>query len=178
LTDHPRPFSIPQYLIWYSTDKGNAGETIEALEAEVVMILLFGLCSGLAAFALLGGAAWAYFSQQRKMQSRVATTGTVVELTRQNTTRGYILCPVVEFTIPSGEKIKFTSEFGSRPASHTVGQSVAVRYDPADPQKAEVESTMSLWLVPLIMGFMGLIACCLTVVFLVFYGLNLSSFSP
>jgi len=142
------------------------------------MFLLFGICSGLAALGLLGGAAWTYFKGQRTLQSRVAATGTVVELTQQNTSRGYILCPVVEFTIPSGERIRFTSEFGSRPASHTVGQSVAVRYDPADPQKAEVESTMSLWLVPLIMGFMGLIACCLTVAFLVLYGLNLSSFSP
>jgi hypothetical protein len=103
------------------------------------MFLLFGLCSGLAAFGLLAGAAWAYFKQQRTMQSRVATTGTVVELTQQNTSRGYILCPVVEFTIPSGEKIRFTSEFGSRPASHSIGQSIAVRYDPADP-KSEVRS--------------------------------------
>ena len=142
------------------------------------MFLLFGLCSGLAALGLLGGAAWTYFKGQRTLQSQVATSGTVVELTRQNTTRGYILCPVVEFTIPSGEKIRFTSEFGSRPASHSIGQSIAVRYEPADPHKAEVESTMSLWLVPLIMVFMGLIACCLTVAFLVLYGLNLSSFSP
>ena len=138
------------------------------------MFLLFGLCSGLAALGLLGGAAWTYFKQQRTLQSRVATTGTVVELTQQNTTRGYILCPVVEFTIPSGEKIRFTSEFGSRPASHTIGQSIAVRYDPADPQKAEVESAMSLWLVPLIMVFMGVIAGCLSVVFLGFYGFGIS----
>jgi Protein of unknown function (DUF3592) len=138
------------------------------------MFLLFGLCSGLAAFGLLGGAAWTYFKQQRTMQSRVAATGTVVELTRQNTTRGYILCPVVEFTIPSGEKIRFTSEFGSRPASHAIGQSVAVRYDPADPQKAEVESAMSLWLVPLIMVFMGVIAGCLSVAFLGFYAFGIS----
>jgi hypothetical protein len=138
------------------------------------MFLLFGLCSGLAAFGLLGGAAWTYFKQQRTMQSRVATTGAVVELTQQNTARGYILCPVVEFTIPSRERIRFTSEFGSRPASHSIGQSIAVRYDPADPHKAEVESAMSLWLVPLIMVFMGLIAGCLAVVFLGFYGFGVS----
>jgi hypothetical protein len=142
------------------------------------MFLIFGLCSGLAAFGLVVGAVWAYFSQQRKMQSRVATTGTVVELTRQTTTRGYILCPVVEFTVPSGEKIRFTSEFGSRPAGHTVGQTVAVRYDPADPQKAEIESTMSRWLVPLILIFMGVVACCLALGFLGFYAIGPSSFSP
>jgi hypothetical protein len=125
-------------------------------------------------------AVWAYFSQQRKMESRISATGTVVELTERITASGRssMICPVVEFTIPSGEKIRFTSEFGSRPAGHKVGQSVNVRYDPVDPQKAEIESTMTLWLVPLILAFMGLIACCLTVVFLVLYGLGLSSFSP
>ena len=138
------------------------------------MFLLFGLCSGLAALGLLGGAAWTYFKGQRTLQSRVATTGTVVELTQQNTAHSYILCPVVEFTVPSGEKIRFTSEFGSRPASHSIGQSIAVRYDPADPHKAEVESAMSLWLAPLIMVFMGVIAGCLSVVFLGFYGFGIS----
>jgi hypothetical protein len=138
------------------------------------MFLIFGLCSGLAAFGLLAGAAWSYFKQRSATQSRVAVTGTVAELIQQTTTRGYILCPVVEFTIPSGEKIRFTSEFGSRPASHTVGQNVTVRYDPADPQKAEIESGMSLWLTPLIMVFMGAIACCLATAFLAFYGFGVS----
>jgi hypothetical protein len=37
---------------------------------------------------------------------------------------------------------------------------------------------MNIWLTPLVLVFMGLIACCLTVVFLGFYWLGLSSFSP
>jgi hypothetical protein len=139
------------------------------------MFLYIGLCSGLAAFGLLVGAAWAYFSQQRKMQSRVQTNGTVVELAERPGNRSTIFCPAVEFSIPSGEKIRFTSEFGSRPASHPVGQIVAVRYDPADPQNAEVESDMTTWLGPLVFGFMGLIACCLSVAFIAIYA---SGFSP
>jgi len=138
------------------------------------MFLYFGLCSGLAALGLLGGAVWAYFKQQRTEQSRVATTGTVVELTTRATQRSSIFCPVVEFTVPSAEKIRFTSEFGSRPAGYTIGQSVNVRYDAADPQKAEIESTMNRWLVPLILVFMGVIACCLGITFLGFYGLGVS----
>lgn len=144
------------------------------------MFLFMGLCFGLSAVALFGSAVWAYFSQQRKMESRVAAVGTVVELTTQGTASGRstMICPVVEFTVPSGERIRFTSEFGSRPARHEIGQSVNVRYDAVDPQKAEIESTMTLWLVPLILVFMGVIACCLTVAFLAVYGLDPSSFSP
>jgi hypothetical protein len=142
------------------------------------MFLFMGLCFGVAAFGLLGGALWAYFKQQRQMESRVAAVGTVVELTTQVTARGSIICPVVEFTASSGDKIRFTSDFGSRPAGHKVGQSVNVRYDAADPQKAEIESAMNLWLIPLILVLMGAIACCLTIAFLGFYALGISSSSP
>jgi len=144
------------------------------------MFLFMSLCFGLSALGLLVGAVWAYFSQQRKMESRVAAVGTVVELTTRITASGRssMICPVVEFTASSGEKIKFTSEFGSRPAGHKVGQSVNVRYDFVDPQKAEIDSAMNLWLIPLILVFMGVVACCLAVAFLGVYGLGTSSFSP
>ena len=133
-----------------------------------------GLCFGISAVGLLGGAVWAYFKQQQTTESRVATTGTVVELTTQVTQRGSIFCPVIEFTTLTGAQIRFTSEFGSRPAGHKIGQSVNIRYDAADPQKAEIESTMNRWLVPLILVFMGAIACCMGVVFLGFYGVGVS----
>ena len=144
------------------------------------MFLFMGLCFGISALGLLGGAVWAYFKQQRTMETRVATTGIVVELTEHATASGRasMLCPVVEFTVPSGEKIRFTSDFGSRPASHKIGQSVKVRYDSVDPQKAEIESAMTLWLTPAILVFMGAVACCLAVTFLVIYGLGVSPFSP
>ena len=136
--------------------------------------------TGAVTATVLGGAGWAYFSQQRKMESRTAATGTVVELSMGVGASGHasMYYPVVEFTASSGEKIRFTSEFGSRPASHKIGQSVNVRYDAADPQKAEIESGMSLWLTPVILVFMGVIGCCLAVSFLVIYFLVGSSFSP
>ena len=142
------------------------------------MFLFMGLCFGLLAFGLLGGAVFAYFKQRRTLESRVGTTGTVVELTTTAGRRGTLYCPVVEFTPSSGETVRFTSDFGTRPASHKIGQSVNVRYNPADPRKAEIDFTTSLWPVPLVLAFLGVIACCLGVVFLVVYGLGPSTFSP
>ena len=135
------------------------------------MFLFMGLCFGIATVGLIGGAIWAYFSQQHKMESRIAATGTVVELTDRVTASGRssIFCPIVEFTASSGEKIRFTSDFGSRPAGHKIGQTVKIRYDAADPQKAEIESTMNRWMVPLIMMFMSIVAGCLAVSFLGIY---------
>jgi hypothetical protein len=37
---------------------------------------------------------------------------------------------------------------------------------------------MNLWMVPLILVFMGVVACCLAVAFLGVYGLGSSSVSP
>jgi predicted ribosomally synthesized peptide with SipW-like signal peptide len=149
---------------------------VQSFESEVIMVLFMGICFGLAALALLGGAVWAYFSQQRKMESRVAAAGSVVELTTGVGASGHasMFYPEVEFTASSGEKIKFRSDFGSRPAGHKIGQSVTVRYDPADPKKAEIESVMNLWLVPLILVFMGGVAGCLAITFLGFFGLGVS----
>ncbi len=149
---------------------------VEAVESEDIMFLLMGACFGLSALALLGGAIWAYFSQQRKMASRVAAVGTVVELTTRVAASGRagLICPIVEFTAPPRGNIRFTSEFGSFPAGHKIGQSVTVRYDPADPQQAEIESAMNLWLIPLILVFMGGIAGCLAITFLGFFGLGVS----
>ena len=138
------------------------------------MFLLMGLCFGLSAFGLIGGAVWAYLKQQRTMQSQIEATGTVVDLHRQVSNRGYIFCPVIEFTIPSGEAIRFTSGFGSYPAHDKVGDVVKVRYDANDPHKAEVDSALSNWLTPLILGFMGVIACCLGTVFLAFFAAGVS----
>jgi hypothetical protein len=144
------------------------------------MFLLMVLCFGLAALALLGGAVWTYFSQARKMESRSVVAGTVVELAEGVGAAGHasMFYPVVAFTASSGEKIKFRTDFGSRPAGYTVGQNVTVRYDPADPQQAEIESPVNLWLVPIILGFMGAVAGCLAISFLGFFVLGASSFSP
>lgn len=141
------------------------------------MFLIMGLCFGVSSFALLGGAVWAYVSQQRKTESRVTAVGSVVELVSRVTASGRssMYCPVVEFTASSGEKIRFTSEFGTLPASHKIGQSVTVRYDAIEPQKAEIESTMNRWLGPLVYVFMGVIACCMSVAFLAFYAMLGSS---
>jgi hypothetical protein len=141
------------------------------------MFLIMGLCFSMAAVGLLGGAVWAFLNQQRKTNERVQTTGTIVDLVSRGTSsaRSNVICPVVEFTTISGETIRFTSDFGTMPASHKVGQTVNIRYDPVDPHQAEIDSTMNRWLVPAILVFMGSIACCLGTVFLVVFGFGNSS---
>jgi hypothetical protein len=49
--------------------------------------------------------------------------------------------PVVEFEAPNGELYRFTSSYASDPPAYAAGDTVVVRYDPANPREAELEST-------------------------------------
>jgi hypothetical protein len=116
-----------------------------------LLFILIGL-------AILIGGAVAAVKQSRESARRVGATGTVVDLVKRVFTArsGGVYCPVVEFTTAAGQAVRFESQFGTMPATHQVGQTVAVQYELADPQKAEVDSPTSRWLVPGCMIGMGL----------------------
>ncbi|GIX37691.1 MAG: hypothetical protein KatS3mg128_0959 [Silanimonas sp.] len=73
--------------------------------------------------------------------------GEVVEIASlkpagQSTRLGY---PVVAFTTPAGERVRFTGSEGSSPAAYAVGERVAVRYRPEAPHEAQLASWGSLF---------------------------------
>src|SRR5205807_10128066 len=107
--------------------------------------------------------------QTRKSARGVAATGTVVDLVRRvfNPGSAGVYCPVIDFATVTGQRVRFESQFGTMPASHRVGQAVAVRYDPSDPQKAEVDSATANWFVPGCTIAMGLAFLVMGVVFVV-----------
>lgn len=122
-------------------------------------LILIGLLFILIGLAILIGGAVSAVKQSRESARRVAATGTVVDLVKRVFTArsGGVYCPVVEFTTASGQTVRFESQFGAMPATHQVGQTVAVHYEVADPQKAEVDSVTSRWFVSGCMIAMGLL---------------------
>jgi hypothetical protein len=131
-------------------------------------LLLIGVLFALIGIAVLISGVVAAVKQVRKSGRGVATTGTVVDLVKRvfNAGSAGVYCPVVEFTA-SGQPVRFESQFGTMPASHRVGQSIAIRYDPADPQKAEVDSATANWFVPGCTIAMGLLFLLMGLVFVV-----------
>ena len=121
-------------------------------------LILIGLLFALIGLAILIGGAFSAVKQSRESARRVGTTGTVVDLVKRvfNPGSAGVYCPVVEFTTAAGQSVRFESQFGTMPATYQVGQTVAVRYEVEDPQKAEVDSAASRWLVPGCMIGMGL----------------------
>jgi hypothetical protein len=49
-----------------------------------------------------------------------------------------------------------TSDVGSSPAGFSIGDSVKVRYDPANPQIARIHSFFQTWGTPFLSGAVGL----------------------
>jgi hypothetical protein len=132
-------------------------------------LLLIGVLFVLIGIAVLIGGIVAAVKQVRKSGRGVEATGTVVDLVKRvfNPGSAGVYCPVVEFTTASGQPLRFESQFGSLPASHRVGQSIPVRYDPTDPQKAEVDSATANWFVPGCTIAMGLLFLMMGLVFVV-----------
>jgi hypothetical protein len=132
-------------------------------------LLLVGLLFVLIGIAVLIGGVVGAVRQSRESAQRVAATGTVVDVVQRVVNPGSagIYCPIVDFTTAAGQPVRFQSEFGTMPASHEVGQSIAVRYDPNNPQKAEVDSATSRWLVPGCMIGMGVLFLGMGLVFMV-----------
>ncbi|MFJ9173588.1 DUF3592 domain-containing protein [Streptomyces sp. NPDC102360] len=64
--------------------------------------------------------------------------------------------PVVEFATADGVRRTFHSSTGSNPPAYEQGERVEVLYRADSPQDAKIDGFLSLWLLPLIFGGIGL----------------------
>jgi hypothetical protein len=72
---------------------------------------------------------------------------------------------VVEFTTPDGARCEFRSRISSSDP-FPVGATVPVRYNPADPTDATIDTWFRIWGFPLIFLGVGVIELCVGVAFL------------
>jgi hypothetical protein len=121
------------------------------------LISLLILFSGV---LLLGLALLLYLRRRAFLSRSVLTQGEVTEVLRQRasgkyirtkTEEGYQLLPkylyrpVVRFTTRAGETVEFLANVATRPSDFQVGQQVALRYDPANPQQAVINRFIYVW---------------------------------
>ena len=87
----------------------------------------------------------------------VSTQGQVIDLVSSSTTEGGTThYPRVEFTGADGTSHSFQHDVGSNPPAFDVGESVPVRYDPDDPEKAKIAKVLSLWTEPVLVTAVGI----------------------
>jgi hypothetical protein len=101
------------------------------------------------AFCLWGVYA-AYIGWQLQTKGET-TSGTVVRMEESNSAEGgcCVYSPVVEFRA-DGMTYSFEGDHASDPPAYRVGQEVGVRYDPANPGTAQIDSFIDRWLFPII----------------------------
>jgi len=69
-----------------------------------------------------------------------------------------LFAPLVTFTTANGQSIEFKSSRSERPNPYTVGQQVAVRYLPEDPNSADLESAGAGRLTLIVVLIMSVVA--------------------
>lgn len=77
--------------------------------------------------------------------------GTIVDLAPAS--RGYD--PVVEFTVPDGDKVRIKGWVGSNASAFPLGEQVPVRYNPDNPQDAVIDTYWQVWFVPTLFGIIA-----------------------
>jgi hypothetical protein len=121
----------------------------------MAMMLIVGILFFFIGIALIIYSIFTLFRQKRIIAQSEKAYGIVTNLTQKQRQKGYIYCPQVRFQTKSGSIVDFQSDFGSKPASHKIGQQIEVLYNPFNPSQAQIKSFLSLWLVTLVSLLMG-----------------------
>jgi Protein of unknown function (DUF3592) len=128
---------------------------------------IWGVACILVACGFLLSALRIYTRRRKFLAAAEPAAGTVIEVHVRGVGRNAVSFPVFEFRTSEGTVQRAESLLGTGLQSFQVGEAVAVRYDPADPSQAEVDTFAVLWglallragfaLVFLVMGIVGLL---------------------
>ena len=114
------------------------------------------------AFALIGTLFFViglaiYLNTRAFIASSIQAEGLVIDMIARRSDGETTYAPKVEFVAENGETYTFVSSLGSSPPTFRVGQSVGVRYQGDDPDRARVKGFVSNWVMPLAFSFFGLV---------------------
>ena len=98
-----------------------------------------------------------YLARRRFLATSQTAAGTVAEVRVQGIGRNAVSVPVLEFRGPGGQVQRAESWMGSGFQRFEAGQAVPVRYDPADPGRAEVDTFAVMWGLALLRASYGLL---------------------
>ena len=128
--------------------------------------LLLGIIFILAGIAFLTGSIIMTLERIEMHKGWISTDGTVLILEEYVTEsidnnlvkKKYLLFrPVLQFEVPDGKIIRYTSSSGSNTPLYTPGQKVKMLYNPEKPQEAIIDSPFELWLLPGILAVLGIL---------------------
>ena len=122
-------------------------------------LLFFGVFA-LVGTGLLIGAYYSYQYTQRIMKAGVEAQGVVIDTRYSRDKQGRTTsaqAPVIQFKTADGTPVTYYSQTYTSPASFDVGETVKLWYMPEKPQEDVILEGMTRWILPAVLGFMGVI---------------------
>ncbi len=104
----------------------------------------------------LGVAGYAAIRTGSWLSNSVETTGKVTDHESRRSRKGRTIAERVTFADPEGVEHEFVSSISSS-SPFPIGSSVPVRFDPANPNVAAINTPFRNWFIPGLLGTMGLI---------------------
>ena len=139
----------------------------EAQESgDKALQLVTVIFSGVAVLMLLIAGISSFFILQKinREQSADGTVTDIIEMRKYVNEEDRVVenyyYPVVRFTPSDGRVREIQLTEGSNPPAHEIGERVTILYEPEHPLDARIKSTggtISMWLLPAITGFLGLV---------------------
>jgi hypothetical protein len=145
----------------FAGDFGDGMDSMARAANPAHIRMIFLGIFGLIAVLMLLVAAVSSYSVVAQVNREVTAPGSVVDtvLQQESGETRVFSYPVVAFTDHDGESHTVQVSEGSSPPEWAVGDTVTVRYDPAYPEGARIESWTSdllLWILPGVTGIVGI----------------------
>jgi len=126
--------------------------------SDTGVLILVGL-SFVGIGIVFGALAWFFLARTRRfLRTAANATGTVIELIESSGSEGgTTYSAVVQFRTTDGREIHWTESMASNPPAGQRGDTLQMKYDPANPQTARIAKTSRLWFMPIFLGGMGVL---------------------
>ena len=122
--------------------------------SRVIVPLFFAV-----AVLMLSICTFTAINTSRALAKEASVQGYVVDVVARSDSDGQqFFYPIVEFVLPDETRYTVQTSEGSWPAAYEKGQAVTVLYQRDQPRKARIQSTSStigMWTLPIISGFLG-----------------------
>ncbi len=118
--------------------------------------MIRGLYNALIGVGIIVFGMFLFNGQNSFILSSKHATGTVVQ-NQLGGSKNSTYHAVVQFTAPDGTAVKFTSNVGTITPEFGVGKQVDVLYNPKNPQDAQINSLLDLWMAPGLVFIIGLL---------------------
>ncbi len=107
---------------------------------------------------MLGLGIFFFVRTRRFLRTAVDATGTIVELIESSGSEGgTVYQAMVEFQTADGQSIRWQESMASSPPVGQPGDTLRMKYDPANPRKARITKPTRLWFMPVLFGGLGVL---------------------